>query len=125
MITNSKTFFCLIRTLNKKFFLWSGPHSKHKSYCGAPILCFDAYSPKSDTGCFPCNDNGAFCLLLFCFFFCCSSFATKPFLSNLTSSRSGSNAPFLSFPKPSPGFHPIFCRRCIPIPPETGAAVCS
>lgn len=49
-----------------------------------------------------------------------SSSATKPFLSSLTSSRSGCNDPFFSLPNPSPGFHPIFCSKCMPIPPDTG-----
>lgn len=49
-----------------------------------------------------------------------SSSATNPFLSNFTSSSRGCSDPFFSLPNPSPGFQPIFCNKCIPIPPETG-----
>jgi len=40
-------------TLNKKFFLWSGPDSKTSSKIGDPHLRFVHNSTKADTGCFP------------------------------------------------------------------------
>ena len=48
-----------------------------------------------------------------------------PFLSTLTFTKIGSVGPSLCLPRPSPWRHPIFCRRCIPIPPRTGAAFCN
>lgn len=49
-----------------------------------------------------------------------SSLASKPRLSNFNSSNNGVKLPLLSFPNPSPGVHPIFFSRCIPIPLFTG-----
>lgn len=40
-------------TLNKKFFLWSGPHSKQSSNCGAPYFLLLQNSFSRDTGCLP------------------------------------------------------------------------
>lgn len=54
-----------------------------------------------------------------------SSLATRPRVSSLTSNNSGVSVPFFCLPRPSPGFQPIFCSKCIPIPLLTGAAVWS
>ena len=42
-----------IVTLKRKFFMWSGPHSKQSSNWGAPHRRLEHNSTRSDTGCLP------------------------------------------------------------------------
>ena len=44
-------------TLNRKFFLWSGPLSWITSNCGAPHFLLLHNSTRAETGCFPAKEQ--------------------------------------------------------------------
>lgn len=126
-------------TLQINSFACPGPCSIATSQFGTPHFRLDAISPNSETGCFPSKfiRNGALFgfilgfqtksfpstktkLLIGVLREITSVFETRPRRSFFTSNSNGTVAPLPSFPSPSPGFHPIFCRRCMPIPLSTG-----